>query len=129
VKFVEITVLIVTDGAESTRKTAEAIAGELKKCKVISVSAKDFAGTDLLPADCCFFGAENPDPPSYSYLYKMLQHINLAGRSCGIFSRSKKAAEYLCAMVKASEAALYPDPYLGEGDIKEWVKKVVELLK
>ena len=121
----EITALIVTDGADSTRKVAEAIASELKKCKVISVLAKDFAGTDLLPVNCCFFGAESPNPPSFSYLYKMLQHINLAGRSCGIFSNSKKAAEYLSAMVQASELALYPDPYLGEGDIKEWVKKVI----
>jgi len=123
---VEKTALIVTDDAESIRIMAEAIAEELKKCKVIFLSAKDFMGTDLLPANLCFFGAENPEPPSFENLYKMLQHINLADRTCGIFSNSEKAAEYLCGMVRDSELALYPNPYLGKGDIKTWVKKVVD---
>ena len=125
VKFVETTAIIVTDGADSTRKTALAIAAELKNCKIVSVSAKDFAGTDLLPAQYCFFGAENPEPPSFKNLYRILQHINLSGRSCGVFSNSKKASDYLCTMVHDSELALYPSPYLGEGSIKDWVNKVI----
>ena len=124
----EKTAIIVTDGSESTRQMAAAIAAELKKYKVVSVTAKDFLGTDLLPANLCFFGAAEPDPPSFSYLYKMLQHINLADRYCGIFSKSKKAAEYLSTMVHDSELALYPDPYLGEGDIKAWVRKILSKL-
>ena len=122
----EKTVLIVTDEAESTKKMAEAIAAELKKCNI--VSAKDFKGTDLLPANLLFFGAESTEPPSFSDLYKMLQHINLAGRLCGIFSGSKKAAKYLCDMVRDSEMTIYPDPFLGEGDIKTWVQKVITKL-
>ena len=124
----EKTALIVTDGAESTQIMAEAIAEELKSFKVISVSAKDFMGTDLLPAKICFFGAENPQPPSYSSLYEILQHINLIDRLGGVFSGSKNAAQYLYEMVNNSEMTLYPDPYLGEGDLKTWVKKVLEPL-
>jgi len=123
--LVEKTALIVTDGTENTVKMAEAITAELKNCEVVSVSADDFEGTQLLRADFCFFGAENPNPPSYSYLYKMLQHINLSGRPCGIFSGTQKAADYLCKMVHDSELALHPDPFLGKGDIKTWVKKVI----
>ena len=104
---------------------AEAIAAELKNCTVVSVSAGNFKPTQLLPADVCFFGAENPDPPSFSGLYKFLEHINLAARPCGIFSGSKKTADYLKKMVQDSELALYPEPFLGEGDIKAWVKKVI----
>ena len=121
----EKTALIVTDGTESMQKMAEAIAAELNTYKVVSTAAKDFAGTDLLAASFCFFGAENPNPPSFSYLYKMLQHINLVGRPCGIFSGSKNAAEYLQKMAHDSELTLHPDPFLGEGDIKEWVKKII----
>ena len=121
----EKTAIIVTDEAESTRKMAKAIAAELTNYKVISVVAKDFAGTDLLPSDLCFFGAENPDHPSFSYLFKMLQHINLVDRSCGIFSNSEKTAQSLCDMVHDSELALRAEPFLGEGDIKAWVKKVI----
>ena len=121
----EKTALIVTDGTESMRKIAGAIAAELKNYKVISVEAKDYAGTDLLPSSLCFFGAEKSEDPSFSYLFKMLQHINLVGRPCGIFSGSTEASEYLKKMVHDSELALYPDPFLGEGDIKEWVKKVI----
>ena len=123
----EKTALIVTDGIEKTEIMSEAIAAELKHFKIISVSAKDFMGTDLLPANLCFFGAESPNPPSFSVLYDILQHINLAGRVCAIFAGSKKAAQYLNDMVHDSELTLYSDPYLGEGDIKTWVKKVIEL--
>ena len=121
----EKTALIVTDGTECMQKMAEAIAAELQNYKVVSTTAKDFAGIDLLAASLCFFGAENPKPPSFSYLYKMLQHINLIGRTCGIFSVSKNTADYLQKMVHDSELTLHPDPFLGEGDIKEWVKKVI----
>ena len=120
----EKTALIVTDGAKGIQKIAEAIKGALTNYKVISVTADDFMGTQLLPVDLCFFGAETPEPPSFSYLYKMLQHINLANRPCGIFSSSQKTADYLRGMVHDSELALYPDPFLGEGDIKTWTEKV-----
>ena len=116
--------LIVTDGAESSLKTAEIIAETLKQWKIISLDAKDFSGTELLPADLCFFGAENPNPPSFSYLYKMLAHINLAGRICGIFSTSQETAEYLKNMVHDSELTLYPDPFLGKDDLTTWAEKV-----
>jgi hypothetical protein len=122
---VEKAAIIVTDGTESTRKTAEDIVAELKDYKVVSVDAKDLSGVDLLASSIYFFGAEKSDPPSFSYLYKMLQHINLVGRPCGIFSGSKDACEYLRKMVHDSELALYSEPFLGEGDIIEWVKKVI----
>ena len=124
-KAVEKTALIVTDGTECMQKMAETIAAELQNYKVVSTAAKDFAGTDLLAASFCFFGAETPTPPSFSYLYKMLQHINLADKPCGIFSATKNAAEYLQKMVHDSELILHSDPFMGEGDIKEWVKKVI----
>ena len=126
-KLVEETALIVTDDTESTRKIAEAIAAKLKNYKVVSTTAKDFAGTDLLAASLCFFGAENSEPASFSYIFKMLQHINLTGRPCGIFSGSKKTAEYLKKMVHDSGLALYTEPFLGEGDINTWVKKVISV--
>ena len=121
----EKTAIIVTDGSDSIQKMAAAIAAELKGFKVVSAAAKDFAGTDLLAAGFCFFGAENPSPPSFSYVNKMLQHINLAGRHCGIFSNSKGAVDYLRGMVHDSEMAVYPEPFFGDGDIKEWAKKVI----
>ena len=126
---VEKTALIVTDGTENTREMAEAIGSALINCKVVILAANDFKGTDLLPADICFFGAENPNPPSFSYLHKLLEHINLVNRPCGIFSCSQEAAEYLSNMVRDSELALYPEPFLGKGDITAWTKKVQILLK
>jgi flavodoxin len=124
---VKKTVLIVTDGAESTKKMAETIEAALGDYEVTSVRADDFEGTQLLPADICFFGAETPNPSSFSYLYKMLNHINLSGRPCGIFSNSEKALEYLSGMVRDSELALHPSPFPGKGDIKAWTEKVAGL--
>ena len=123
--MVETTALIVTDGSESTQVMAEAIAAEIKKCKVTFVSAANFKGTDLLPADFCFFGAENPNPPSFSYLYEMLQHINLVNRPCGIFSNSKETINYLNEMVKDSELDLQSEPFTGECNIKDWITRIL----
>jgi hypothetical protein len=121
---VKKTALIVTDGAESIKKMAEIIGEALENCKVTLVRAEDFQGTQLLPADICFFGAETPHPSSFDYLYTMLKHINLSGRPCGIFSNSEEALSYLSGMVRDSELALYSSPFPGKGDIKDWAEKV-----
>jgi hypothetical protein len=127
VYFVNKTALIVTDGAETTQKTAKAIAAALKDWKVSVVTAGNFQVTQLLPAAFCFLGAETPNPPSFAGLEAVLNHINLAGRVCAFFAGSVKAAEYLRRITGDSEAQLYPDPFLGEGDIVSWTGKVTAL--
>jgi len=123
---VERTALIVTDGADTTRKIAETIALALDSpWKAVVVPAEQFEVTQLLAAAACFFGAESPTPSSFSPLGKVLAHINLAGRPCGVFSSSKEAADYLCEILHDSEAALCPDSYLCEGDVKTWLKRVL----
>ena len=123
------TVLIITDGAGETVKMAEGIAAALKGNKVSVIAASDFKGNDILPAEAFFLGCENPDPGSFAYLSDLLQHINLAGRPCGIFSPgSGKTAKYLAGLVRDSEAALSPEPLMGAesgSDISKWVKKVL----
>jgi flavorubredoxin len=110
------TILIVSDGTESASKMAEAIAATLKGNKVTVKKAESFTGTDLLPADSFFIGCEKPNPPSFSYLAELLRHINLAGRTCGVFASaapgSEKAVEYLSGLLKDCEAALNPKPLL-----------------
>jgi hypothetical protein len=118
-------VLIVTDGADSTVRIGERIAAELKKHDVVIRAASDFAGTDLLPVDVFFLGCEQPDPPSFAYLSELLRHINLAGRSCGVFSPdSAKPVAYLTGLARDCEAAL-GDPFVakdGAAGLKEWIK-------
>ena len=122
------TVLIVTDGTEKTVKMAGDIAKALKGHKVSIREASAFAGTDLLPAQVLFFGCGESSPPSFEYLYEMLGHINLAGRSCGVFSPSSaKAGKYLTQMVKSSEITLNPE-ILTEANLSglsEWAAKVI----
>ncbi|MDR0487032.1 MAG: hypothetical protein LBG91_02170 [Treponema sp.] len=98
--------LIVTDGTVSIQGIAQSIADVLAGYRVKICPAQEFAGTDLLPAETFFLGCEEPHPVSFSYLAEMLEHINLAGRKCGIFSTNEKALEYLQELVKDSEAAL-----------------------
>ena len=122
------TILIVTDGTEKVKKMADDIASVLKGNSVLIKDASSFAGTDLLPAEILFFGCEKPSPPSFGYFEDLLQHINLAGRSLGIFTPgSKKAAQYLGRMVKASEAALFPEPLSSDSskEIKKWTAMVM----
>jgi hypothetical protein len=122
--------LIVIDGAESTRKMAAAIAAVLKNFTVVTLAAGDFSGTYILSADICFFGAEAPNPPSFAPLHMILQHINLAGRPCGVFSNSTQGADYLRNMVHDSELVLYPVVLMeGKGDVKKWTECITAQLK
>jgi hypothetical protein len=122
------TILIVTDGSEATQKTGGQIAGLLTDSHVVLLSASEFSGTDILPADVCFFGCEEPAPPAFAYLENLLRHINLVGRPCGVFSpKSKKAVEYLSALVRDAEVALYREPLIPgpAADMKTWVDHVI----
>jgi flavodoxin len=120
------TVLIVTDGADSTAKVAEELAAVLEGNNVTVKAAPDFAGTDLLPADVFFIGCEEPRPASFAYLGELLRHINLAGRPCGVFSPgSEKAAKYLAALLKDSDAGLDPEPNLSGKALKTWADRVM----
>jgi hypothetical protein len=119
--------LIVTDGSEWAAKTAASLAAALKGFKIVTVDAKGFAGSHLLPADVCFFGAEAPKPKSFKHLETVLQHINLAGRACGFFAPDGAAADYLRKIAADTDIAAYGTVY-GKGDIKAFVKGVAGLL-
>jgi hypothetical protein len=123
---VEKTVLIVIDGTEQAAKMADDIAAVLKGDKVTIKAASEFAGTDILPVDMFFIGCEDPKPSSFDYLSDLFKHINLAGRSCGVFSpKSEKAAAYLADLLADSEAVLYPQPLFADGtDVAAWVEKI-----
>lgn len=119
-------VLIVTDDSGETAKMAAEIAGALKGKKILIRIASEFRGNDILPAEAFFIGCEKPKPDSFAYLADVLEHINLAGRSCGIFSPCpEKAAKYLAALVHHSEASLNPEPLSAGGDVKKWVQSVI----
>ncbi|MDR1210652.1 MAG: hypothetical protein LBK40_00315 [Spirochaetaceae bacterium] len=124
------TVLIVTDGAESTVKVAGEIAAVFTAAspgnKVKVVKAEDFTATDLLPADLCFFGAEKPSPASFAGLEQLLLHINLAGRPGGLFAGSAKAAAYLRRIVHDCELRVSAGPFVSgsSGSVKTWIKTV-----
>ena len=121
-------VLIVTDGSESTAEMAAKIAAALKGNKVSVKSASDFKGNDLLPAEAFFLGSDKSKPDAFAYLEDLLKHINLAGRPCGVFSSgSEKTAKYLAGLVKDSEAALNPVFFVAgaKKDIGRWAQKVI----
>ena len=123
------TAIIVIDGAETILKAAEKLSAALKKYQTVICKAESFTGTDLLPAHAFFIGCETPEPASFAYLYEMLQHINLSGRPCGVFSTDKKALKYLSKMIEASganagEALLIDDPATMPSAVKNWVKTI-----
>jgi hypothetical protein len=124
----EKTVLILTDDAEPTLNMAREIASALKGHKVKLTAAAGFAGTDLLPSDILFIGCEKPNPPSFACIAKMLKHINLAGRSCGVFSPGNaQALKYLSGLVRDSEI-FNSEPLMTDepGEIAPWAKAVIK---
>ncbi len=122
------TVLIVIDENEHIIAVAREIAACLSGKKVIVKEAKAFSPTDLLPADAYFFGCAEPKPLSFAELERSLLGINLAGRSCGLFTiKSDAAVKYLQAIVSDAEPRVNPFPYLGEsGDnVAAWVAQTL----
>jgi len=126
-------IAIITDGAAPTHKTAETIAALIGACPGYSaavIQAKSFSGTDLLPAYALFLGCEEPQPTSFAYIETLLKHINLAGRSCGIFSSNAKTLEYLSALVRDSEIAGKPFEVKNDATdpdkLKKWVQEVLQ---
>ena len=122
------TVLILTDESKETAKMASGIAAALKGNKVSIKTVSEFKGNDILPADVFFLGCEAPNPDSFSYIEDLFQHINLAGRPCGVFSPGgDAAAKYLADLVHDSEVALNPNPLISptENEIKDWSQSVI----
>jgi hypothetical protein len=121
-------VLIVIDSAKPARDLADSIAKAVSDSLVTIKSAADFTGSDILPADICFFGCVTPRPSSFSLVEKVLSHINLAGRPCGLFSPdSQEAVDYLSGIVQDSELAVIAPPFLSSliGDVKLWAKNIL----
>ena len=110
-------VLIITDGTELIEHIAKSITSAFKDCTVKVCSGVTFAGTDLLKAKIFFIGCENPDPVSFNYLSKLLGHINLANRHCGVFSTNDKALKYLCGLLKDCEAKIEEPLLVQAGNI------------
>jgi hypothetical protein len=127
-------ILIVTDGAKATQALAEQFAAALDSFTVKIAGASGFEGTDLLPADVFFLGCESVRPSSFKYLETLLRHINLADRSCGLFSpSSQEALDYLSGLVQASEARV-GKPFLGSKitdpeESRNWAKSILKVGK
>jgi hypothetical protein len=121
-------VLILTDDAGSTRDLAGRLAAEMRGVTVRVLTASNFTGRDILPADYCFFGCAQPHPPEFAYLEELLAHINLAGRPCGVFSPgSPEALRYLTDLTGPSELALNPEPLPGHApeNIQQWAAGIL----
>ena len=125
--------LIITDGTESIESIALFIKESLKGYNTKICCAKDFCGTDILPADIFFIGCESPSPDSFEYLEELLSHINFASRKCGIFSIKNKTVKYLQGILKDCEAVVNAPLFvnidetkeINEKDIKNWVKELI----
>jgi hypothetical protein len=102
------------------------LAAEMRGVTVRVLTASNFTGRDILPADYCFFGSAQPRPPEFAYLEELLAHINLAGRPCGVFSPdSGDALRYLIDLTGPSELALNPEPLLGNAKLQQWAAGIL----
>jgi hypothetical protein len=110
-------VAIITDGTASIQEFAGNIAAIIGASRGYSAAlfhAESFSGDDLLPAHVFFLGCTEAKPPSFHYIEDLFKHINLAGRSCGVFSSNAKALKYLSSLVSDSETAV-GKPFMVKG--------------
>ena len=121
-------ILIITDGSQKTDELATEIAAVLEGNEVSTKTASEFKGNDLFPADAFFLGCEEPEPASFAYVADLLEHINLIGRPCGVFSPgSEKTVNYLAGLVRDSEAALNPELFFpgAETGVENWAQNTI----
>ena len=127
-------IVIITDDAASIQKLAEnivAVIGGVQGYSAAVIPAEIFSGSELLPAYAFFLGCEAPEPSSFLYIETLLQHINLAGRPCGIFSTGAKTLKYLSSLVRDSEPAV-GKPFLAKGgaadgdQLQSWVHGILK---
>ena len=121
--------LIITDGSKPVRTIALFLKEQLDEYKVKICPAKRFTGADLLAADIFFIGSKRQKPKSFAYLEEMLSHINLASRKCSVFSINEKGFNYLCNILKDSEAdlkepLLIPEEKIEKSALKKWFNKI-----
>ena len=129
-------ILIVTDDEISTQELARDIAAVIESPSFdgysVSVMKSDtFYGTDILPIHAFFLGCGLRSPPSFTYVEILFERINLAGRSCGVFSPNSKALRYLSGVVHTCEASvgkplLAKNGKIDDAKLREWVKNVLE---
>lgn len=130
------TVLIISDGAESTQKIASSISVGFSTplfagYQAAVLSADAFSGVDLLPASVFFLGCEKPGPCCFLYIEDLFRHINLAGRPCGVFSSRRRSLKYLSNLVKDSEVALGKPLLAKKGMVEppvleKWIQDILE---
>ncbi|MDR2542609.1 MAG: hypothetical protein LBC80_04070 [Treponema sp.] len=121
--------LIITDGTKSIQSIALLIKKTLD-IKTTIYSAQDFIGNEILSADIFFIGCEKPVPSSFAFLEKMLLHINLAPRKCGLFSVNQKSIKYLEGIIKDCEAKSQETLIIEKDtDSKAAVKKWLKTMK
>ncbi|MCL2557468.1 MAG: hypothetical protein FWE09_03225 [Treponema sp.] len=117
--------LIIAD--EETLASASLLAAQIRAAEGLPygasvVPAAEFSETDLLAAEVFFLGCSRPSPESFRRIEGMLARANFAGRSCGVFSKSASALEYLSKILKASDVFV-ARARLGEG---AWPRELVE---
>ena len=129
-------ILVITDGDPKIQNIAEKIALNIRNppfagCLVTVKDAVNFTGTDLLPASVFFIGCQEPKSSMFFYIKDLFDHINLAGRPCGIFSTNTKTLKYLFKMVRPCEASA-GKPLLaknGEADsdvLNKWIHSIIK---
>jgi hypothetical protein len=127
-------IAIITDGTAPIQELAgniAAIIGESHGYSTALFQAESFSGDDLLPAYVFFLGCTEAKPPSFHYIEDLFQHINLAGRSCGIFSSNARALKYLSSLVRDSETAV-GRPFMVKGGaansekLQKWIQTIFQ---
>ena len=125
--------MIITDGTAPIQELAgniAAIIGESQGYSAALFQAESFSGDDLLPAHIFFLGCAEAKPPSFQYIDDLFKHINLAGRSCGIFSSNTRALKYLASLVRDSETAV-GKPFIIKGGaansekLQNWIQSII----
>jgi len=130
-------VLVITDNSASSMNMAETIAGIVNGASfpgysAAVIQADDFSGNNILPVHAFLLGCGEPAPASFQYIGELLNHINFAGRFCGVFSANSKAVKYLSGLIVPCEATTGKPLYAENGTItsdeaQNWLMEILKV--
>ena len=128
-------ILIITDTSDQMQSLAARITAVImnppfERYSIITTEVEQFSTTELLPAQVFFLGCQNKESFSNEYLEDLFTHINLAGRSCGIFSPDARAIIHLEKLVADSDVTVGKPLFIKndtveDADLQNWVQGIM----
>ncbi|HOX18648.1 MAG TPA: hypothetical protein PKW82_09345 [Spirochaetales bacterium] len=105
----------------AAKELASALKGAASDVRLLPASKLD--APQLLAAGWAFFGVGDAADPAWKELMRVLEGVNLAGRTVGAFSRDGEAKTFLAAF---NDSEPRTEAHKGLGNLAPWALSLIK---